>query len=242
MNFLWPDRSWMSSAAIPSWKIMEEGRVNTRHKFIQCWSLLSPLDFFGLKKATCAHAHFRISSKWLHFRELHSFNGSSSASSKVTTQLFSAILLFPVSISQMEWKKFLNVCVWLYIRNKIWTLITIIGFPPSLENISYFKTNTCVTSCQMPFLKSTSSWNSLFSMYYYSFIGSVNFFGYYENTAPTSTPRIYMVRKSFTWIFLFGTDIINSSNFQDEMLILFFPPQIPCLLRRKELSWKYITW
>lgn len=170
MNFLWPVMSWMPSAAIQSWKTMEKRRVYTSHKFIQCWSLLSPLDFFGLNKThVCAHTHFRISSKWLDFRELHSFSGSSSAGSKVAIQLFSAILLSPVSISQMEWKKFLNVCVWLYIRNKIRTLITIIGFPLLLENILYFKTNTCVTSCQMPFFKSTSSWNSIFSMYYYSF-------------------------------------------------------------------------
>lgn len=168
-SFLWPDMSWMSSAAIQSWKTMEEGRVNTSHKFIQCWSLSSPLDFFGLKKPTSAHTHFRISSKWLDFRELHSFSGSASAGSKVVIQLFSAILLSLVSIRQMERQKFLNVCVWLYIRNKIWALITIIGFPLLLENIFYFKTNTCVTSCQMPFLKSTSSWNSIFSMYYYSF-------------------------------------------------------------------------
>lgn len=121
----------------------------------------------------CAHTHFRISSKWLDFRELHNFSGSSSAGSKVAIQLFSAILLSPVSISQMEWKKFLNVCVWLYIRNKIWTLITIIGFPLLLENIFYFKTNTCVTSCQMPFFKSTSHFQCITTVS----IVSVNFFG-----------------------------------------------------------------
>lgn len=57
MNFLWPVMSWMPSAAIQSWKTMEKRRVYTSHKFIQCWSLLSPLDFFGLKKPTCVLTH-----------------------------------------------------------------------------------------------------------------------------------------------------------------------------------------
>lgn len=42
----------MSSAAITLWKTMEEGRANVPHEFIQSWSLLSPRDFFWLKKPT----------------------------------------------------------------------------------------------------------------------------------------------------------------------------------------------
>lgn len=112
MNFLWPDMPWIhiciqyvfytTSHCEKSWKKEESTLLTSLFNVDPS----SPLDFFGLIKRISTHAHFRISSNWLDFRDPHNFNESSSSGSNVTIQLFSAILLFPVSISQMEWKKF----------------------------------------------------------------------------------------------------------------------------------------
>lgn len=86
-------------------------------------------SLFWLKKThikavhVCSHIHFGISSKWLDFRDLHSFSASFSAGNKVATQLFSASFLSPVSASQIFWKtKTQTVCVCLHFKNKVWTL------------------------------------------------------------------------------------------------------------------------
>lgn len=63
MHFLCPAMSWVSSAATTFGKTMEEGRVNISQKYIQSWSLSSPVDFFWLKKKhvkavhVCSRAH-----------------------------------------------------------------------------------------------------------------------------------------------------------------------------------------
>lgn len=145
---------YVSSAAIAFLKTNKEASQHSSR--VSKLILLSSVDLFSPHKdikavhmCSCTHTHLSVSSEWLDFRELYGLNRS------VLTKKWQANYSLHPSSPLFLKEKFRKFVFAFTFRNKIWTLITTIGFVVLLETISYFNTDTrkVTASCQVHFLK-----------------------------------------------------------------------------------------